>query len=75
MILFSEDDQVLQEPFVKQSISKARFHLVPDIYYEIKFYILSRYTLVIILQRKYLCFSIVNYVSSSQAEVTKFATL
>ena len=46
MILFSEDDQVLQEPFVKQSISKPRFHLVPDTYCTIKFYILSRYTLV-----------------------------
>ena len=46
MIFVSEDDPVLQEPFVKQSISEARFHLVPDTYYAIKFYILSRYTLV-----------------------------
>ena len=46
MIFVSEDDPVLQEPFVKQSISEARFHLVPDRYYVIKFYVLSRYTLV-----------------------------
>ena len=46
MIFVSEDDSVLQEPFVKQSISEARFHLVPDTYYVIKFYVLSRYTLV-----------------------------
>ena len=46
LILFSEDDQVLQESFVKQNISKPRFHLVPDKYCMLKFYTLFRYTLV-----------------------------
>ena len=46
MILFSEVDQVLQEHFVKQNIPKSSSDLVPDTYWAIKFYILSRYTLV-----------------------------
>ena len=46
MILFSEVDQVLQEHFGKQNIPKSSFHLVSDTYCTIKFYILSRYTLV-----------------------------
>ena len=46
MILFSEVDQELQEPFAKHNIPKASFHLVPDTYCTIKFYVLSRYTLV-----------------------------
>ena len=81
---------MLQEPFVKKNIPKSSFHLVPDTYWTIKIYILSRYTLrattlttVVlferglpgILERKYLSFSIVNYLSSSKAEVSKFATL
>ena len=45
LILFSEVDQVLQEPFVKQNIPTSSFHLVPDTYWTIKIYILSRYTL------------------------------
>ena len=90
MIRFSEDDQVLQEPFAKQNVPNSSFQLVRDTYWTKKFYILSRDTLVAttltkvalfegvqpgILQRKYLSFSIVNYVSSSQAEVSEFVTL
>ena len=45
-MFFSEDDQVLQEHFVKQNVSKSRFQPVPDTYWTIKFHILSRYTLV-----------------------------
>ena len=45
-MFFSEDDQVLQEHFVKQNVSMSGFQLVPDTYCTIKFYILSRYTLV-----------------------------
>ena len=81
---------MLQEPFVKQNIPRSSFHLVPDTYYTIKLCILSRYTLLAttltkevlldgglpdILKRKYLSFSIVNYLSSSKAELSKFATL
>ena len=90
MILFSEVYQVLKEPFLKHNIPNSTFHLVPDTYCTIKFYILSRYTLVAttlnkvvlfegdpngILQGKYLSFSIVNYLSSSKAELIKFSTL
>ena len=46
MILFSEVYQVLQESFVKQNAPNWSFDLVADINYTIKFYILSRYTLV-----------------------------
>ena len=46
MIRFSEDDQVLQEPFVKQNVPNSSFQLVWDTYWTKKFYILSRYTLV-----------------------------
>ena len=89
MIPFSKVDQVLQEPFVKQNIRTLSFHLVPDTYSTIKIYILSRHPLratsltkVVlfegglpgILSRKYLSFSIVNYLSSIKAEVRKFAT-
>ena len=80
---------MLQEPFVRENIPKSRFHLVPDTYCTIKFYILSRYTLVAttltkvvliegnlrgILLRKYLPVSVVNYISSSKVEVSKFPT-
>ena len=90
MIRFSEDEEVLQEPFAKQNVPNSSFPLVWDTYWTKKFYILSTYTLVAttlskvvpfegvksgILQRKYLSFSMVNYESSSQAEVSKFATL
>ena len=37
---------MLQQPFVKQNIPKSGFHLVPDTYWTIEFYILSRYTLL-----------------------------
>ena len=47
MILSSEFEQVLQQPFVKQNIPKSSFHLVPDTYWTIEFYILSRYTLLV----------------------------
>ena len=43
MILFFEVEQLLQEPFVNQNVPNSSFHLVPDIYCTIKFYILSRY--------------------------------
>ena len=46
MIRFSEDDQVLQEPFGKQNVPNSSFQLVWDTYWTKKFYILSRYTLV-----------------------------
>ena len=46
MILFSEVEQVLQQPFEKQNIPKSRFHLVPDTYWAIDFNVLSRYTLL-----------------------------
>ena len=46
MICFSEDDQVLQEPFVEQNVPNSSFQLVCDTYWTNKFYILSRYTLV-----------------------------
>ena len=84
MILFSEVDQVLQEPFVKQNVHNSSFHVAPGIYCTIKFPILPRYTSVattrtkvvlferglpIILWRKYLSFFIVNYLNSSQVEV------
>ena len=46
MILFSEVEQVLEKPFWKQNIPKSSFHLVPDTYSTMKFYILSRHTLV-----------------------------
>ena len=90
MILFSEVDQVLQEPFVKQNIPTSSFQLVPDTFWTIKIYIFSRYTLRAstlttivlfegalpgILKRKHLSVSIVNYLSSSKEEVSKFATL
>ena len=45
MIRFSEDDQVLQEPFVKQNVAYSSFQLVWDTCWTNKFYILSRYTL------------------------------
>ena len=47
MTRFSKDDEVLQEPLPKQNMSKSRFHLVRETYCRIKFYILSRYTLVV----------------------------
>ena len=37
---------MLQEPFAKQNILQARFHLVRETYCALKFDILSRYTLV-----------------------------
>ena len=46
MIRFSEDDQVLQEPFIKQDVPNSSSQLVCDTYWTNKFYILSRYTLV-----------------------------
>ena len=46
MIRFSEDDQVLQEPFVKQNVPNSSFQIVWDTYWTNKFYILSTYTLV-----------------------------
>ena len=46
MIRFSEDDQVLQEPFIKQDVPNSSSQLVWDTYWTNKFYILSRYTLV-----------------------------
>ena len=45
MIRFSEDEQVLQEPFVKQNVPNSSFQLVLDTYWTNKFYILSRYIL------------------------------
>ena len=45
MIRFSEDDQVLQEPFVKENVPNSSFQLVWDTYWTKKFYILSRYIL------------------------------
>ena len=36
---------MLQEPFVKQNIPMSSFHLVPDTYWTIKIYTLSRDTL------------------------------
>ena len=106
MIHFSEVDQVLQQPFVKQNIPKSSFHLVPNTYWTVDFYILSIYLCIYvsiylsiyiyiyillattltrevffegglpgILYEKYLSFSVVNYISSSKEEVSKFATL
>ena len=46
MILFSEVEQVLQQPFVKQNIPKSSVHLLPDTYWATDIYILSRYTLL-----------------------------
>ena len=46
MIRFSEDDQVLQEPFVKENVPNSSLQLVWDTYWTKKIYILSRYTLV-----------------------------
>ena len=46
MILFSEVEQLSQEPFVNQNMPNSRFHLAPNIYCTIKIYILSRYTSV-----------------------------
>ena len=37
---------MLQEPFGSENIPKSSFHLVPDTYCTIKFYILSGYTLL-----------------------------
>ena len=46
LIRFSEDDEVLQEPFAKQNVPNWSLQLVWDTYWTKKFYILSRYTLV-----------------------------
>ena len=46
MILFSEVDQVLQKPFVKQNVPKSSLDPAPDTYCTAKCYILSRYTSV-----------------------------
>ena len=46
MILFSEVDQVLQEPFVKQNVPNSIFHLALDTYCTAKCHILFRYVSV-----------------------------
>ena len=46
MIFFSELEQLSQEPFINQNMPNSRFHLSPNIYCTVKFYILSRYTSV-----------------------------
>ena len=46
MILLSEVEQALQQPFVKQNTPKSSFHQVSETHWTIEFYILSRYTLL-----------------------------
>ena len=86
-MFFGEDDQVLQEPFVKQNISKPRFHLVPDTYCTKKFDILSKYWLVattftkaVLFREVYLAYCKGStfpflYLISIKAEVSKCASL
>ena len=89
-ILFCKVSQVLQGPFIKSNVTNASFDLVKYDDWTKTVYILSRYTpvgtnltKVVLLEavlsdicwKKYFCSFRVYYLSSSKAEVSKFATL